>query len=656
MPMRKNIYIKSMGRQPLRTLLLMLLIATASFTFVMRTTEYILIRNQISEMSLFFHTVGTLSHRDGVAADVSAAIDIIAESPFVSSYDRRRGFEGTLVDMKNAYLDGSRYWRAAWAYRYLQDDFFGREYITFLPRLTTPPEFAGFVSGDSYFYGELLGYTHTYTLPAWGVDPWGFYPNKILYVEVDTVLHGYPERVREGQLVGLRMDFPGEWDSPLTEMEVGQRYFFYGTFYFMLGRLQRDSSSPIKYIRQLGDSGLWYVPVAPGETIDTEALGLCRPLEMSRHAQSAVYLRTTRDMTVMPAALECRNLIRLRDGRFLDEEDYAYARPVVVIQERFAQIRQVSVGDTITVRVNADQHLVHSPYYLTGTICEMNPVSERIAAFPELGVLSVPGAYPEITLELEVVGIFSLFHLPQVWTGWSSLNKFMYIPDSLIPADWGLQSAHFGEIGPDYTPALWYSFSLYNLRDQDAFLWHTRETLEDLGFRVNFIGRDGSEFWATADTILLSTTLNFVMFSIVLVLVTAIAAALFLWQRNRDYAILRSLGCSVRGIALQATAALIVFSLPAVLIGSVAGWFYAIEITRDKIAGFAEIIASHAGTHLVPSQREALIASYTEAILPSMGWIIALSAIVLAAMLFFLVIGSLRAARISVLETLQGAR
>ena len=653
--MRKNIYITSMMRQPVRTMLLMLLIATASFTFVMRATEYIVVRNQISEMSVFFQSVGVLSHREGITADVSPAMNLIAESPFVASYQRQRGFEGTLLDMPNAYIEGSRYWRASWVYRYQVEDFFAREYLHLLPRLRPMEDFAGFVSGDSFFYGEVLAMGHVDS-PGWGAGPWGFYPHKLIYVEVDSVLQGYPDRLYEGQTLLLRIDLPEGEESPLTGLEVGQRYFFHGTFYFMLERMQIRSNPTTKFIQPLGESGLWYVPVAPGETVDTEALGLCRQLEFTHHAQRAVYLRTTQDMVSMPTFLECRNLLRLRAGRLLDMDDYLHARPVVLIQQRFADRRQIGVGDTITISVNPSQHLVHSPYYLTGSLCDMNPFTERITAFPELGILSTPGAYPVITLELEVVGIFDLFFLPRIWTGWSSLNKFMFIPDSLLPADWGLQSAHFGEIGPDYTPALWYSFTLHNLRDQGEFLWYTREALADMGFRVSFVGRDGSEFWATADTMMLSIAINLIMFSVVLALVLLLTVAIFLWQRNRDYAILRSLGRSANKISIQATFALLLFGLPAVMAGSAAGWFYAIAVARDKIAGFAEIIADNAGAHLVPSRREAIVAYYTEAAMPHTIWLIALCAIILAAMLIFLTIGNLRAARVSVLEKLQGAR
>jgi len=668
--MQKNIYIKSMLRQPFRSLLMVLLIATASFTFVVRAVEFIIVRDRIAEMSAFFHTVGFLSHRDEYVADVSQAIEVIAQSPYVSSYDRRRGFEGVLVDMQNAYIEGSRYWRASTFYNhfYGNEMFDGylatfRTYIDLLPRLRPVDGFAGFVSGDSFFYGELLD-IRVVSFPAWGFSD-GFVPHKLLEVRVDDVLQGYPERVHDGRIVLLRVDASFwvvneemhlVWPFDIEAMEIGQRYFFKGTFYWMLEQMQVYSRTITMFMRPLGNNNLWYIPVIPGETIDIEAIeGLSHQLSFTRHVQSAVYLRTTRDMTSLPFTQVGRGLKTIRDGRFIDKDDYLNVNPVVVIHSHFADRRQVGIGDTITMTVNADQHLVYSPYYLLVNFHDA-PLTEISTIIPELGVLSVPGAYPYMTLELEVVGIFDLFRFRPIYTGWSSLNKYMYIPDSLIPADWGLQSAHFGEIGADYSPALWYSFTIDNPRDRNAFLWDMRETLASMGFRVHFVGRDGSGFFAAADTILLSIAINMAMFSIVLILVLTFTVALFMWQRNKEYAISRAIGRSAKSMYFCSTVALLVFGVPSVIFGSIAGWFFAIQLATDAVYGFGEIIASEVGTHLMTSDREALIAYYMESDLPPMTYLAALCAIIIFTMFMLATIGNLHISRRSVLETLKGAR
>ena len=647
--LKNNIYLKSMFRQPVRSFLLMLLIASASFAFVVRAVEYIVIHDRITEISGFFQNIGELTHREGATADVSQAIEFIADSPYIQFYDRRRGFEGNLVGMHNAFIEGSRLWRASWISEYMADDLYFRPYIDLIPQFEIP----GLVSGDSFFYGKLLDIVHVYT-PPFGLGNIGFYPHKILYVEVDHALVGYPDRLFEGQVLRLRMDFPEEWDSPLEDMQIGQRYFLWGKFYFFLDIMQLDSRTITKFIQEL-DENIWYVNVQPGETVDTAELGLCDKLDYVRHVQSAVFLRTSKDMTAMPTVQEGEDLLRLMEGRFINHDDYLNSRPVVVVHRRFADMRNVRIGDTITIDINASQHLVYSPYYLVGNVEDVFAFPVPITIYPELAILSSPGAYPYITLELEVVGIFELFRLRPVSTIWSSVNKYMFIPDSLIPSDWGLKSAYFGEIRPDYTPAIWYSFMLRDPKDQPAFLWQTRDTLAEMGFRVNFAGRDGSGFWSVANNILLSALFNLIMFSAVLACALGLTIALFMWQRNKDYAILRSLGCPLIKIFYHSIMALLVFGTPALMAGSVAGWYYAVSLTEDALAGFGDIIASSIGRGILPSERNALIASYLEITLP-ISWLFILCAIILISMLFFVFAGSLIVARRPVLLILQEAK
>jgi len=588
-----------MLRQPLRSLLLILLIAAASFSFVTRAVEYMLIRERIAEVSDFFRNVGILSHRDGLAVDISEAAELIADNRYVAFYERRRGFEGTLVDMYNVYIVGSRYWRANFFNEYHSNEFFAQEYINLLPRLG----FAGFTSGDSYFYATVNGIR-----------------DNLVYAVVDKVVQGYPERLYEGQILRLRWD-PG--------LEVGQRYFFKATFYWMLGDLQLDSRNTTKYLR-------WHLPSAPE---------FCPEMEFSRHVQSAVYLRTTKDMAQMPLAQESLDIMRLWEGRYIDMDDYLNARPVVVIQRRFAERRGVGLGDTISIRVNKDQHLIYSPYYLMGHYGQ-NPITQLITSFPDLGVLSTPGAYPYIILELEVVGIFDLFRRQLISTEWTSINKFMYIPDSLIPAEWNL----------NLSPAIWYSFVLDNPRNQAAFLWETRDSLAQMGLRASFMGRDGSAFWPVADTILMSSTINLVMFSIVSLLVLTLTVALFIWQRYKEYAILRSLGCPARNILEQSTVALAILAVPGVVAGSVAGWLYAGRLAEATMEGFSQIIEDNIGTHLHFREREAVLQYYVEAALPSSGWLVLFCVAILSVVLLLVLLGNIRSAKASVLEILQGAR
>jgi len=511
--------------------------------------------------------------------------------------------------------------------------------------------FAGFVSGDSFFYGEVLRVSYV----PYG-DEIGFYPHKILEVYVDEPLLGYDQRLYRGQILRLRMDFPqGISNSPLENMEIGGRYFFKATFYFMLGRMQIDSRVITKYINQIGDTDMWYIPVNPGETIDINSIsGLSRQLEFAQHAQTSVYLRTTKDMTAMPYTQDGQGVITLRNGRLLNKDDYLYQRPVVVVHRHFAERQRVNVGDTITINVSDDQHLVYAPYYLLGNEGDTNPFTQRITRFGQLGVLSKPGADNFITLDLEIVGVYDLFRWQMVPHSWSSANKFMFVPNSLIPNDWGLKSAYFGDIPENYLPMAWFSFALAHPRDIPAFTWSVRDTLADMGFRVSFSGRDGSEFWPAADIVLNSALLNLIMFALVTFLILLLTVAMFFWQRHKEYAILRSIGCPGKNIFFQSMAAVLLFAIPSVLLGGTGGWFLASQLSQTAMEGFGQIITHSLGV-VNPAQGRELVAYYMEASFAPIIWLPILMGIILGLILIFVIAANFLIGRLSVLEKLQGA-
>jgi len=95
----RNVALKSMLRQPARTLLLMVLIALSAFAFVLRTVEYTAVRSHVMEIGDDFHTVGFVQHPHGGHGDVSHVADILLESGFLETDSRHITLEGILGDM-----------------------------------------------------------------------------------------------------------------------------------------------------------------------------------------------------------------------------------------------------------------------------------------------------------------------------------------------------------------------------------------------------------------------------------------------------------------------------------------------------------------------------------------------------------------------------
>ena len=118
--MRKNIFIKAMIRQPLRTVALMLLIGVAAFAFVLRTMEYVTVRAEFEALGELYRPIGVLQHPEwDFTYDVSGVADMLDASPdvrfsqrrfdveaFTHTATHRRFGDGTTVDLYNADIAG----------------------------------------------------------------------------------------------------------------------------------------------------------------------------------------------------------------------------------------------------------------------------------------------------------------------------------------------------------------------------------------------------------------------------------------------------------------------------------------------------------------------------------------------------------------------
>ena len=119
--MRKNIFLKSLLRQPIQTLFLVLLVGVISFAFVSRAAEYLIIQRETDRLSRFYQSVGAIESiiPGGVVGRMAEAAEILAACDYVDFVDVQRIISGTMPDIFNTSfggqvgLDGSRsltYW------------------------------------------------------------------------------------------------------------------------------------------------------------------------------------------------------------------------------------------------------------------------------------------------------------------------------------------------------------------------------------------------------------------------------------------------------------------------------------------------------------------------------------------------------------------
>jgi hypothetical protein len=408
----------------------------------------------------------------------------------------------------------------------------------------------------------------------------------------------------------------------------------------------------------LNDSGLMYIPVPYGRADLTQPQfeSIASDIERMHYNHSVLWLRTTSDMTAMPIMMDEFDRVDLVQGRFLNHDDYLEARQVAVVHHTFAQMRGLSIGDTITVSVPEQQQIIdlHVVAHLGGR--DAGGIRYRMENFVftdgmmDFAVLGNHAGEMVTELELEIVGTYTKLatatmmrdlHMGMVNPTLSALfGNYVYIPDSLLPA--GLMAVDNMHGYSDYVWSNWYSFVLRDTRNEAAFLAENSDVLAAMGYNLVLIPSGAENFWASASPILRSVNFNAITFLIVLIMVLCLVTFIFLHQKRREFAIMRALGNPASLSVRQLCVPLAVICLPAIIIGGLFGWSFALE----------EAAASIGFLNLEPQTY--YYVDYGISINISILWLLVQLSAIFAIMILALYVGARRTAKLPVLALLQG--
>jgi len=465
---------------------------------------------------------------------------------------------------------------------------------------------------DAFFFGTLTEIYRSENSPY-----------KVLSVDVDSVMLGYPEHVMEGQTLYVHyfMTF-GETQTGATvidSMVVGERYFLRGVYYDVW--IAHESGMPSQFNdlfvmhplsevtyglfgeRNIPRAGVWYIPAPPGSPVNLFVPGLenlNEEMQWIRHSLSAVRLQTTVDMSymrLMQPGSGARAV--LSEGRWVSREDNEFKHPVVTVHKDFAAIRGLSIGDSISIGIPPDQRMGGGAGIDQDSYHRIDVESD----------IHAPHAH---VLELEIVGTFEFVNASGMLAGgWAT--TLVYIPDSVLPPDVNLaENERSRRIGGEPVIILyeegaifsdWYTFVLNDPRDADAFVAENREALASMGFSIEFLpGVAGAQaFWDSAEAILQAVTFNLVLFSIVAVIVLVLAVFIYIRQRQRDYAIMRALGTHEGMANRQLIRTLLLFALPAVITGGFGGWLLALSEAAGTSESLPDVAQAEIGTLWLPA-------------------------------------------------------
>ena len=593
--MNKNVCWKSTLRQPMRTLSILLLVGLVSFAFVSRAAEYLIINRETDRLAGYYRGIGVLETVDSNNQDVAKGAEMVARSQYVSYEDKRMYFSGVLQDLYNADVDG---WMSDYVFNvYRSDPSVGRVN-------------RGLHINEVVLYGELSSKYHNTPFAAGGVEEYEF------YFHVKRVVAGYPGYVIEHSTLRLRCypENPREFEEVYESVKGRTRYYlraYYNPSYNRSRNSIRLWASASQYfiLKPLTKDGLWFQPVEPGATVDLSdpaLAGLAEELRVTEENRHTMQVVSTKDMSAMPDVQEASQWHYLDQGRWLDREDDLNSNRVCVVHRDFAQMRDLSIGDTLTVKL-------------------------RELKTPLLGYI-VPGEdwdawqdYEAHTETFEIVGLYgTLSKSSQQPTVYSN---YMYIPDSSIPSGYGGTQAGISQGS--------YSFVLRSPDDEEAFLAENQESLAALGLRVSFLENGWENFQTSVSKMKQSAAMSAGVFALVLVLALALATFLYLRQRQRDFAILRSLGVPKNNAMRQMLQPIALVGVIGVLLGGLPSWRYALGKATEALASLKGPTGVEHSTL-------------------SVAWLAALCTGVFALLLLFAVAGTLSMARRPALELLQG--
>jgi ABC-type antimicrobial peptide transport system permease subunit len=371
-------------------------------------------------------------------------------------------------------------------------------------------------------------------------------------------------------------------------------------------------------------AGQEFSPTMPGLA---EIEGFEEYFERLTRVPYSVTLLTTKDMTAMPRT-QVGSIMQLYSGRWLDKNDYTHAHHVAVIDRQFAAIRGLELGDILTIDIPYTQYDLGQQVFGHGAFIFNAETGERTFTNPEFEMMMLEFAAaadaPMTQIELEIVGIQD-FNLPHRGTAavYTDLNIFIYVPASLdLPI----------AIGDDTVFDFAYSFVLHDARDEPAFMAEYGQLFSDMGFDVIFLGHGAMEFWAMADPINMSITINLVIFSTVIVLVSVLVVFVFLRGRMRDYAIARALGTPNKTLLGRMLATMSAITVPAIIALGTAAWFFGLSLAEEAVYELGGGLYHQ----------------------PSIFMLVIMLAAIYAFIIFSLALGCLWLSRRSVLALLQG--
>ena len=527
--MRRNVFLVATLRQPLRSILLMLLVCAVSFLSISRVVEYIVIREETERLSKYYCTIGMIEPYDPDEIDITGGRAIIAASESVLYEDCRRMNSAAMDTIYNEDISG---FTSTTPERFA---FFGRG--------KNPYPFSINVS-DVFMYGELQNMQFIETREETG----GYYVASLM---IDTVITGYPEHVQENSIceLVLRQEFWEGSETQFCDMIIGERYLVRACF----NPYNKDGSTDLR-MRPLYESGPLYIQVKSNANLDLGSpayADLFSEIAIVSVNQHAMLVTSTKDMSTVPFVQESAKDYYLIDGRWINYDDNLNENRVCVVSNTFASLRGLTIGDRIKLTFRNIEFSIYG--YI---------IDERdLQGWRE---------YPIHEDEYEIIGLFNSLSDEE----YRDLNS-MYIPDACLPNEYiGLAGIY---------PSFGYSFVLKSNNYREAFISENEAALAEIGLSVSFLEDNYEIFWASVTQVRQTAYYNAITFAIIGAFVLLLSTFIYLRLRRKDFAITRAMGASSSRTVRKVLTPIAILGIIAVTVGGLLSWNYTLARASDSL-------------------------------------------------------------------------
>lgn len=546
--MRDNIFLRSVLRQPGKVAILLGIMALTTIAFVSQASEYLLIRQETERLGNFYKSVGTLHHtREDKWTNTSEAVAYLESNPYVEVVN--------VVNRTSAIMEE----------KFCNAD--------------TGTDGPGKESCYMAFYGTLL---------SWDYSHFRF--------TVDTVLAGYPEYITTDTSIVMFLNGNSilkDIDTAHSRLEKGARYLVTG--YYMPSAFPGckvetglDGNRTTYILLNPISEDHFFYPVPDNGDADwssTELYQWRERISQYYEGQRVLDIIALNDMEAFPLTQNRTSGIYLTKGRWIGREDDTLNRKVCVINAAFATMRELSVGDTITLKLR------DIPSYLGGYNLDAFSIVSRtkIDEYEIVGIYDYISAY-KTTLIRNITYIPSSA-VPEYFLGTTSKNTDTGMYEHIYNTYLGARSCipYPGEV----------SFLLTNQENEPQFIMESRENLARLGFEPVMIENNWSNFQTAALPIKHSSLLNAIFFSVLLLVTICLLAVIYYRMCRKDIAIARALGITTSRCARDVSIPLIIIGSAGMGIGGWLGWRYTLNDASDtllSLSGFGDGTAATLST------------------------------------------------------------